>query len=53
MQLSDRLSPVEWAEVYKKLVDWELEINETEGKSMAEVFNMQKDEDVLRPLHHG
>nr|GFB44441.1 two-component system sensor histidine kinase/response regulator, putative [Tanacetum cinerariifolium] len=30
--------------VKKKLVYWELEINETEGKSMAEVFNMQKDE---------
>ena len=44
MQLSDRLTPAEWAEVYKKLVYWELEINETEGKSMAEVFNMQKDE---------
>jgi len=44
MQLSDRLSPSEWVDVYKKLVYWELEINETEGKSMAEVFNMQKDE---------
>jgi CheY-like chemotaxis protein len=44
MQLSDRLSPAEWADVYKKLVFWELEINETEGKSMADVFNMQKDE---------
>ena len=44
MQLSDRLTPAEWADVYKKLVYWELEINETEGKSMAEVFNMQKDE---------
>ncbi|RYU79056.1 T9SS response regulator signal transducer PorX [Hymenobacter persicinus] len=44
MQLGDRLSPQEWADVYKKLVYWELEIDETEGKSMAEVFNMQKDE---------
>ncbi|MGI4820919.1 MAG: response regulator, partial [Janthinobacterium lividum] len=44
MQLSDRLSPSEWVDVYKKLTYWELEINETEGKSMAEVFNMQKDE---------
>jgi hypothetical protein len=35
MQLSDRLSPSEWAEVYKKLVYWELEINETEGKSYS------------------
>jgi DNA-binding response OmpR family regulator len=42
MQLSDRLSPSEWVDVYKKLVYWELEINETEGKSMAEVFNMQR-----------
>ncbi|HEX8348492.1 MAG TPA: response regulator, partial [Hymenobacter sp.] len=44
MQLGDRLSPSEWADVYKKLVFWELEIDETEGKSMADVFNMQKDE---------
>ena len=44
MQLGDRLSPQEWADVYKKLVYWELEIDETEGKSMADVFNMQKDE---------
>ena len=30
--------------MYKKLVYWELEINETEGKSMAEVLNNQKEE---------
>lgn len=44
MQLGDRLSPSEWIDVYKKLVRWELDIDQTEGKSMAEVITMQKDE---------
>ncbi|MFC6997568.1 T9SS response regulator signal transducer PorX [Rufibacter roseus] len=44
MAFGDRLNYQEWADVYKKLVYWELEIYETEGKSMAEVINMQKDE---------
>ncbi len=34
----------EWADVYKKLVYWELEIDNTEGKGMSEVLQMQKDE---------
>ena len=32
----------EWAEVYQKLVYWELEIDKTENKSMSEVLEMQK-----------
>ncbi len=44
MAFGERLSYQEWAENYKKLVRWELEIDETEGKSMADVINMQKDE---------
>ena len=44
MAFGERLSYEEWADNYKKLVRWELEIDETEGKSMADVINMQKDE---------
>lgn len=44
MTVNDRLNHEEWAEVYKKLVFWELEISKTENKSMSEVLDMQKDE---------
>ncbi len=44
MAFSDDLDHQEWVEIYKKLIYWELEIDATENKSMAEVFNMQKDE---------
>lgn len=44
MAFGERLSQHEWADIYKKLVYWELEIDETENKSMADVINMQKDE---------
>ncbi len=33
-----------WMEIYKKLVYWELEIENTGNNSMAEVLNMQQDE---------
>jgi hypothetical protein len=38
------LNAKEWAEIYEKLVYWELEIDTTENKSMAEVLNNQKNE---------
>lgn len=44
MSFGDDLNHEEWAEVYKKLIYWELEIDSTENKSMYEVLNMQKDE---------
>ena len=44
MAFGERLSAQEWVDVYKKLVFWELEIDSTEQKSMAEVITMQKDE---------
>ena len=34
----------EWAEIYKKLVYWELELDKSQDSSMAEVFRMQKNE---------
>lgn len=42
MRYQDRLNAAEWAEIYKKLSYWELEIDKTENKSMAEVLNSQK-----------
>ncbi|MCA6073872.1 bifunctional response regulator/alkaline phosphatase family protein [Fulvivirga sedimenti] len=44
MAFHDDLDHEEWAAIYRKLVYWELEIDETENKSMAEVFTMQKEE---------
>lgn len=41
---NDQINHGEWADIYKKLVYWELEIDNTENKSMSEVINMQKDE---------
>lgn len=44
MAFNDRLGHEEWSEMYKKLIYWELEIDQTENKGMAEVIYMQKDE---------
>jgi len=44
MAYNDRIGHEEWVEIYKKLCYWELEIGNTEGRSMAEVLDMQKDE---------
>lgn len=44
MAYNDRIGHAEWADIYRKLVYWELEIDNTENKSMAEVIYMQKDE---------
>jgi CheY-like chemotaxis protein len=44
MTLGDRLDHNQWVEVYKKLVYWELELDRSADKSMADVFKMQKTE---------
>lgn len=44
MAFNDNMDHAEWAEIYKKLVFWELEIERTENKSMEDVIIMQKDE---------
>ena len=44
MNMSDRLSYEEWLEVYKKLVYWELELDKSQDKSMADILKMQKTE---------
>jgi DNA-binding response OmpR family regulator len=44
MRYQDRLNAEEWADIYKKLTYWELEIDQTENKSMSEVLINQKSE---------
>lgn len=42
MQINDNLNWQEWAELYKKIVFWELEMDKLQDKSMLEVLKMQK-----------
>jgi CheY-like chemotaxis protein len=42
LQISDANSFEAWAELYKKLVYWELELEQNEQADMQEVFQMQK-----------
>ena len=44
MAYSEDISHEEWVDIYKKLIFWDLEIDNTEEKSMAEVLDTQKDE---------
>ena len=43
MQINDSLTYQDWIEVYKKLVYWEMELENT-GNQMDEVLKMQKEE---------
>lgn len=44
MQYNDRIDHDEWADIYKKLIFWELQLDGAQDKSMTEVLNMQKSE---------
>lgn len=44
MQIQDGLSHQEWAEIYKKLVFWELELDNIQTQEMSEVLTLQKSE---------
>ena len=44
MAFNDYLSHSEWADVYKKLIYWELEIASTGNNDMVEVLDLQKNE---------
>ena len=44
MAFNDRIDHEEWVEIYKKLIFWELEIENTQNKDMSEVLEMQKSE---------
>jgi CheY-like chemotaxis protein len=44
MTFNDKLSYEEWADIYKKLIFWELELQKTTDQGMYEVLNLQKAE---------
>ena len=44
MAFGDHLNHEEWTNIYKKLVYWELEMENTEDGGMSEVLEMQKSE---------
>jgi CheY-like chemotaxis protein len=44
MTYNDRIGHEEWAEIYKKLVYWELELDHTGNTSMKDIIEMQKAE---------
>ena len=44
MQLNGRMDIGEWMELYKKLVYWELELDQIEDQGMSEILAMQKKE---------
>ncbi len=43
MQMSESLTPDEWKELYRKLVQWELDLSETDG-TMSDMLQSQKQE---------
>jgi CheY-like chemotaxis protein len=42
ISINDNLSWDEWAELYKKIIYWELEMDKLQDKSMLDVLKMQK-----------
>jgi DNA-binding response OmpR family regulator len=42
--LSDRMNHEEWANIYKKLIYWELELEKSSDPNMYEILTMQKNE---------
>lgn len=42
MQLQDRLNFEEWADIYKKIIYWELELDQSNDEAMQEILKMQK-----------
>lgn len=44
MQISNSLTHHDWKEVYRKLVFWELELNQSDDHTMDEILQMQKTE---------
>lgn len=44
MRLNDRLNADEWADIYRKLVFWELELSTSDDSAMDEILTMQKND---------
>lgn len=48
MTLSEKLSAAQWTDIYRKLVYWELELENIQDKSMYDILAMQKNEAGLQ-----
>lgn len=48
MALNEKMNHKEWAELYKKLIFWELELERSKDESMYEILTMQKNEAALQ-----
>ncbi len=44
MQINNKMDHAEWADLYKKLIFWELELDKAKTQEMAEIMTMQKSE---------
>lgn len=44
MALNDKMNHKEWAEIYKKLIFWELELENSQDPGMYDILTMQKNE---------
>jgi CheY-like chemotaxis protein len=44
MEIGPKLGHAEWAEVYKKIIFWELNLEKSQDEGMHEVLKMQKEE---------
>lgn len=44
MAYNERMNSKEWAEIYKKLIYWELELDKSENKDLRQMLEMQKSE---------
>ena len=44
MEISGGLDYVEWPQLYRKIIDWELRLDESRAEGMADILAMQKQE---------
>ena len=44
IQINDSFTTSDWIDVYKKLVHWEIQLDQSKGQGMDEVLKMQKNE---------
>jgi CheY-like chemotaxis protein len=44
MQINNEMNHAEWAELYKQLIYWELQLDQANNQEMHEILNMQKSE---------
>ncbi len=44
MQINDRMNYLEWMDIYKKLVYWEIELSQSDDATMDEILAMQKED---------